>query len=90
MITLFVCDIVQRLADSKSFLISEVALGYEFSKIFALSGIAAGDNGLVTVTDEDNIEISNLKSHYLFRRENVKHPKSVTAGKAVQKMNPQF
>jgi ubiquitin-activating enzyme E1 len=90
MITLFGRDIVQRLADSKSFLVGAGALGCEFLKMFALSGIATGDNGLVTVTDDDNIEISNLNRQFLFRRENVKHPKSETAANAVQKMNPQF
>jgi ubiquitin-activating enzyme E1 len=64
MITLFGRDIVQRLADSESFLVGAGALGCEFLKMFALSGIATGDNGLVTVTDDGNIEISNLNSQF--------------------------
>lgn len=37
------------------------ALGCEFLKIFALMGLGLKDNnGKVTVTDDDQIEVSNL------------------------------
>jgi ubiquitin-activating enzyme E1 len=45
------------------------ALGCEFLKMFALMGL--GTEGLLTVADDDNIEISNLNRQFLFRRENV-------------------
>jgi ubiquitin-activating enzyme E1 len=43
------------------------ALGCEFLKNFAMMGIACGDSGLVTVTDDDVIEKSNLSRQFLFR-----------------------
>lgn len=43
------------------------ALGCEFLKNFAMMGIACGDAGLVTVTDDDVIEKSNLSRQFLFR-----------------------
>ena len=36
------------------------ALGCEYIKAFALMGIGCGPKGLVAVTDNDNIEVSNL------------------------------
>lgn len=64
------------------------ALGCEFLKNFALMGVAAGDKGLVTVTDNDRIEVSNLNRQFLFREHNVGQPKSVAAADAVVAMNP--
>lgn len=36
------------------------ALGCEFIKMFALMGLGVGPKGMMTVTDDDSIEISNL------------------------------
>ena len=36
------------------------ALGCEYIKMFALMGCGSKESGLVTVTDDDNIEVSNL------------------------------
>jgi len=36
------------------------ALGCEFIKMFALLGLGSNDKGEVIVTDDDNIEVSNL------------------------------
>lgn len=43
------------------------ALGCEYLKNFALMGVACGPKGLITVTDNDNIELSNLNRQFLFR-----------------------
>lgn len=64
------------------------ALGCEFLKNFALLGIACEkENGLITVTDNDRVEISNLNRQFLFRKNNVGKPKSIGASEAVRKMN---
>lgn len=55
------------------------ALGCELIKAFALMGIGCSDNGKVHVTDNDNIEVSNLNRQFLFRKGNVGHSKSETA-----------
>ena len=36
------------------------ALGCEFVKAFSLMGVGCSEQGKVTVTDNDNIEVSNL------------------------------
>ena len=43
------------------------ALGCEFIKQFALTGMCCGPKGQLTCTDDDNIEISNLNRQFLFR-----------------------
>jgi ubiquitin-activating enzyme E1 len=55
------------------------ALGCELVKAYAMMGIACGKKGLITCTDNDNIEVSNLNRQFLFRQNNVGTPKSKTA-----------
>lgn len=59
-------EIQDRLLDSNSFLVGAGALGCEFLKGFAMSGVACR-NGKVVVTDDDQIEVSNLNRQFLFR-----------------------
>jgi ubiquitin-activating enzyme E1 len=63
------------------------ALGCELIKAFALMGIACSQDGLVSVTDNDNIEVSNLNRQFLFRQNNVGHSKSQTACAIAKEMN---
>ncbi len=54
----------------------------------SLAGVATAGTGQVTVTDMDTIETSNLSRQFLFRSTDVGQLKSLTAGRAVQAMNP--
>lgn len=87
-ISLFGLTTQQKLCDVKTFMVGCGALGCELLKNFALLGLCSGENGLVTVTDGDRIEVSNLNRQFLFRKQHVKKPKSVTAAVAVKGMNP--
>lgn len=80
----------QKLMKSSTFMVGCGALGCELLKNFGLLGLACCDTkeGLITVTDNDNIEISNLSRQFLFREDNVGEPKSLAAGNAVKNMNP--
>jgi len=62
------------------FVVGAGALGCEFLKMFALLGLSSGPAGTVFVTDDDNIEISNLNRQFLFHQENVGQSKSKVAG----------
>lgn len=68
------------------------ALGCEYLKMFSLMGMGLKntEKGQVMVTDDDQIEVSNLNRQFLFRKENVGQPKSMTAVNASIQMNNQF
>jgi len=78
----------EKIQNARTFLVGCGALGCEFLKNFALIGLATGENGLITVTDNDRIEVSNLNRQFLFREKNVGQPKSIAASAAVLAMNP--
>lgn len=66
------------------------ALGCEYAKAFALMGIGCSQKGGIRVTDNDNIEVSNLNRQFLFRKNNVGHSKSGTACTIAKEMNPKI
>ncbi len=49
---------------------------------------AGKEGGRVDITDMDTIERSNLNRQFLFRNEDVGELKSISAAKAVKRMNP--
>ena len=69
--SIFGDEFIEKAQKSSSFVIGAGALGCEFIKMFALMGLSTKENGKLTVTDDDNIEISNLNRQFLFRREHV-------------------
>ena len=87
-IALFGKHIQDSLLNLRTFIVGCGALGCEILKNFALLGIGCGEKGLITVTDGDRIEVSNLNRQFLFRKKHVKRPKSVTAAESVRSMNP--
>ena len=82
-------EIQQRFQDMNIFMIGAGALGCEFIKNFALMGISSR-NGKTIVTDNDNIEVSNLNRQFLFRKNDVGQSKSQRACAAMKYMNPDF
>ncbi|CAK4441626.1 unnamed protein product [Aphanomyces euteiches] len=86
-IQVFGASFHQQLANVRTFLVGCGALGCEYLKNFAMVGVGCGPKGLITVTDNDRIEVSNLNRQFLFREHNVGQPKSVAATAAVRNMN---
>ena len=82
--------IQEKLSNENIFIIGAGALGCEFLKIFALMGLSTKTDKKVTITDNDNIEISNLNRQFLFKHENVGEHKSVIACNEIKKMNSDF
>eukprot|EP00079_Xenopus_tropicalis_P014529 XP_004911132.1 PREDICTED: ubiquitin-like modifier-activating enzyme 6 isoform X2 [Xenopus tropicalis] len=73
------------------FLVGCGAIGCEMLKNFALLGAGSGsERGLITVTDPDLIEKSNLNRQFLFRPKHIQKPKSYTASAATLNINPQL
>ena len=80
----------EKMMELRYFMLGAGALGCELLKNWALMGVATRGNGLVTVTDMDNIEKSNLNRQFLFRDKDIGQMKSFTAAKAVQVMNEEI
>jgi ubiquitin-activating enzyme E1 len=53
-------------------------------------GVSTSKNGLLTITDYDNIEISNLNRQFLFNNTNIGQSKSFIACKEIKKINNNF
>ena len=66
-IAVFGKQLQEKLQNLKVFLVGAGALGCEFLKDFAMMGISTGPQGLLTITDDDVIEKSNLSRQFLFR-----------------------
>eukprot|EP01069_Polyplicarium_translucidae_P011502 Polyplicarium_translucidae@DN4017_c0_g1_i1.p1 len=79
--------VLARLWSAKVFLVGAGALGCELLKSFAMMGIACGPEGLITVTDMDNIEVSHLNRQFLYRRRGVGVSKSRGAADAAMVVN---
>lgn len=86
-IAVFGSSFQARLAALRVFLVGAGALGCEFLKNFALSGVGTADPGSVLVTDMDSIEKSNLNRQFLFRPKDVGTMKSHAAAAAAAAMN---
>ena len=82
--------IQEKLSNSNIFIIGAGALGCEFLKCFALIGVSTNKEKAVTITDNDNIEISNLNRQFLFKYNDISKSKSITACNASKEMNTNF
>ena len=89
-ISIYGNKIQEKLNNEIIFIIGAEALGCEFLKTFALMGIATNKDKIVTITDNDNIETSNLNRQFLFKHDNIGEPKSIIASKEAIKMNTDF
>jgi ubiquitin-activating enzyme E1 len=89
-IVIFGQEFQEKLAKQKLFMVGAGALGCELMKVFALMGLGCSKDGLVSCTDNDNIEISNLNRQFLFRKGDVGQAKSDTACRIGNEMNPEF
>ncbi|CAF0884359.1 unnamed protein product [Brachionus calyciflorus] len=79
-------ETLSKLFKTRLFMVGCGAIGCEMIKNYALLGI--GKEGEITITDNDLIEKSNLNRQFLFRSKDIQRPKSVVAGEAVLKINP--
>ena len=60
-------DVFQKLTNCRLFMVGCGAIGCEMLKNYALLGISTDKSGLITITDNDLIEKSNLNRQFLFR-----------------------
>lgn len=75
----------KNLENLNVFIIGAGAVGCELLKYFAMMGISTNPNSLLTITDNDRIEKSNLNRQFLFRNNDFLKFKSQCAIEAVKK-----
>ena len=87
-IAIFGQELQEKLKNLNIFMVGAGALGCEYIKNFGLMGISC-KNGKLTVTDNDNISLSNLNRQFLFHRNDVKEntSKSFCAKREALKIN---
>mmetsp|Transcript_626 Transcript_626/g.1233 ORF Transcript_626/g.1233 Transcript_626/m.1233 type:complete len:1185 (-) Transcript_626:114-3668(-) len=88
--TLFGEKFVEKTTNAKFFLVGCGALGCEFMKNIAVTGLGCSKDGAIHITDDDTIELSNLSRQFLFRRKHVGKLKSESAAGSALKMNPEM
>ena len=86
-ILIFGDETQKKLENLNLFLVGVGAVGCELLKNFAMMGICVNPNSLLTATDHDRIEKSNLSRQFLFRDNDISKLKSECAIKAIKKMN---
>nr|XP_023929383.1 ubiquitin-activating enzyme E1 1 isoform X1 [Quercus suber] len=89
-ISVFGSKLQKKLEDAQVFIVGSGALGCEFLKNVALMGVSCGDQGKLTITDDDVIEKSNLSRQFLFRDWNIGQAKSTVAASATALINPRL
>ncbi|XP_061426890.1 ubiquitin-like modifier-activating enzyme 6 [Lethenteron reissneri] len=84
-----VCEKLHKLS---VFMVGCGAIGCEMLKNMALLGVGTDQEhgGLVTITDPDLIEKSNLNRQFLFRSHHIQKPKSTTGATVARDINPQL
>lgn len=88
-------ELLKKLHHAQIFMIGCGAIGCELIKNFAMINLATGEEdkesslkkGMITVTDTDHIENSNLNRQFLFREKHISKPKSQTSAAAAIQMN---
>ncbi|CDR93929.1 ubiquitin-activating enzyme E1, putative [Babesia bigemina] len=90
-------EVQSKIQSAKIFTVGSGALGCEFMKHFALLGCGTQNGGVVTLTDNDRIEVSNISRQFLFRKKppeihkrfqkHVGLPKSKVAAMAAKDIN---
>lgn len=89
-ISVFGAKLQKKLENANLFIVGSGALGCEFLKNIALMGVSCGNQGKLTITDDDVIEKSNLSRQFLFRDWNIGQAKSTVAASAASLINPQL
>ena len=78
----------KKLENLNIFMIGAGAIGCELLKYFAMMGISTNNNSVITITDHDKVEKSNLNRQFLFRENDIGKFKSECAINSVKMMNP--
>ena len=82
-------EVQKKLEKLNIFVVGAGAVGCELLKYFSLMGISTNSDALLSVTDHDIIEKSNLNRQFLFREKDIieNKPKAECAVNSIKKIN---
>lgn len=83
-------DVIKSLKKQNIFMIGCGALGCEISKNLGMMDICSGTNSILTISDMDKIELSNLNRQFLFRNEDIGKYKSDVVKERLRKYTPKM
>ena len=89
-ISIYGRDIQDKIENSNTFLAGVGSVGCELLKNLSLMGIGTKMGKEVVIADGEKIKLSNLNSHFLFRKKNIGLSKSECAKKVIEEINPNF
>ena len=89
-IAIFGNQLQKKLSDANIFMIGAGALGCEFLKTFSAMGVSTNKNKNLYITDNDNIELSNLNRQFLFNKSSIGRPKAEVSCESIKKLNKDF
>ena len=93
-IAIFGNEFQNKIKKLNLFIIGAGALGCEYLKNLSMMGVCCdslnNNNSKVTITDNDNIEISNLNRQFLYNKSNVGQSKSKCASNKIKNFNIYF
>ena len=89
-IAIFGIENLNKIKKLNLFLVGAGALGCEFIKNFALMGLSSENGSQTYITDNDNIELSNLNRQFLFKNNDIGKSKSKCACREGKIMNKDF
>ena len=81
-------SLLKKLSELSIFMVGCGALGCEISKNLGLLDVSTKSKGLLTITDMDTIELSNLNRQFLFRNDDIGKHKSDTVKKRLSDYFP--
>jgi molybdopterin/thiamine biosynthesis adenylyltransferase len=79
------CENSKKVEKMNTFVVGAGAIGCELLKNFAM--VNMGAKGMITITDPDHVETSNLTRQFLFRQKHIKKPKAAIAAATLIQMN---
>ena len=86
-ILIFGNETQKKIEDLNLFLIGAGAVGCELLKYFAMMGISTNNNSLLSLSEHDRIEKSNLNRQFLFSKNDILKLKGECAINSARKMN---
>jgi sulfur-carrier protein adenylyltransferase/sulfurtransferase len=84
----FGADAQQKLGNARVLVIGAGGLGSATLPALAAVGVGAGEAGMITIVDDDRVELSNLHRQHVHSTDDLGRPKAESAAESMRAINP--